>query len=125
MRQIRKQNGFAVLEATVVMPTIVTAVALGIALLYLFFAKLWLERTVYEGAICLSSTATRTTCESKLRRDVHNALPFGRLESLRMNRTSQRATTELRWVLGLPVTARRLTRLEFKSEIALPLVDGS
>lgn len=74
------QNGSAVVESMLSIPIVGFLVIGGSAILYLSFAKVWLNRGAREAAICLASPSPPNRCRNKLESTLKAGLPFGQTE---------------------------------------------
>ena len=89
------QRGSVAVESTVTLLVFSIILTGGFFILYLAFARVWLERQTYETLVCLGSTTRPDDCERALRLKVRLALPIGHLESVQASRTSSRAEVRL------------------------------
>jgi hypothetical protein len=112
-------KGTALVESAVAMSALALMTSATVATLYVSFARVWIERSAYEGAICLAGTTTVHACESRLRRGVGSALPIGSLSNVNLSRTSRTATVKMRFKVG----ERSLIHEE--KILALPLGEAS
>lgn len=74
------QKGSAVVESMLTVPIVGFLVIGGSAILYLSFAKVWLNRAARESAICLASPSPPNRCRNKLESTLKAGLPFGQTE---------------------------------------------
>ena len=74
------QKGSAAVESMLTLPIVGFLVIGGSAILYLSFAKVWLNRAAREAAICLVSPSPPNRCRNKLESTLKVGLPFGQTE---------------------------------------------
>ncbi len=115
---IRNQNGSALVETISSLALLIPVIVAGLVFSYFTFAKVWCDRTAYEGAVCLASLAKEDACQNRFRRDLQ-ALPIGRASQLTFNRSSDVTKVEFRFGIN--------NKLNFKthSELTLPLTSAA
>jgi len=112
----RTERGATVIEAVVALSVLAAVITTGFAIMYLAFARVWIERCSYEATICLASSKSEAGCERRLRRDIQTALPIGDLTHISLSRTDDRASVNVRFAMsGSEVIRHRDSR-------ALPLI---
>lgn len=74
------------MESLATLTFAVAALTGGASLSYAAFSRLYLKHAAYELAICLSTPQSIYQCERTFRSDVAQALPIGRIETLRSAR---------------------------------------
>jgi hypothetical protein len=112
------ERGSVLIESMTTLLALSLILTTGFAILYLAFARVWLDRQVYEGLICLASTARTNDCESILRRRVAFALPMGELSHVHLARTSYDASVRFSFF----IFGRR--GMQFEDQRRLPLFTG-
>lgn len=112
---VGNEKGSLMAEAALTMVALVGIVSGGLAICYFSFAHVWLERASYESLICLSTSASVSTCESKIRAMIRGGLPFGRLLSLQLERSENLARIDLRFSVYKHAT------LHLRQNLQLPL----
>jgi hypothetical protein len=119
MVTLMSQRGSVLLESTGTLLALSLFLTGGFLILYLAFARVWLDRHVYEAVVCLSSTARERDCEQALRKRVLFALPIGQLKNVQLSRTRDQATVRLSfWILDQRT-------MEFEEQRRLPLFSGT
>lgn len=111
----RREAGFATLEALVASGFVFAFVTAGIATSYFAFARAWLDRSAYEGSICLATDASRFACERELRAALVRALPFGSLNQLSVERSPSFVEVRGVWSISSAMSLR------FEDRRTLPL----
>lgn len=91
------QIGSATVESVLTIPIIGILVLGGSGILYMSFAKIWLDRSAREAAICLASPSPPNRCRSRLESALNAGLPIGRSEILvfRSDRTGSQVSIQL------------------------------
>ena len=108
-------RGSALIEAATAAATLCLLVSGGLSISYMAFARVWLERSVYEGVVCLATSSSIDDCRKNLVTAASSALPMGRVSELRLERNTKSAEIALRFrLLGREVIRVRDRR-------ALPL----
>jgi hypothetical protein len=118
MKPARNQRGSAALETIMTVTTLSLILIGGFTVTYASFAHVWLERAAYETLICLSTRASVSECETKLRESTANGLKIGTLSDLHLDRSKNQARIELKFSLENRVIVRQ------KQTLRLPLVSG-
>jgi hypothetical protein len=112
------ERGFALIESMGALGFVVLLVVTGLGVAYFSFARVYLDRTVYEAAICLATTATKSSCESSLRKSVSSALPLGEIGQLNLNRAFAEVDAHLTWkVNSLELRINKSLQLPLLSQI--------
>ena len=93
-------RGSAATEACVAAVSVITLCCGGMSALYAVFARVWLERSLYEITVCLAGEAGERACEKSLRSSVAFALPIGELRALKTHRSSRSTSAEIRFRIG-------------------------
>ena len=93
-------RGSAVTEACVAAVSVITLCCGGFSALYAVFARVWLERSLYELTVCLAGDAGERVCEKSLRSSVAFALPIGEVARLTSSRSSRATSAEIRFRIG-------------------------
>lgn len=89
---MRSQSGSVLLESAVVSVALSALISGGSLVLYVAFARVWIERQAYEAVVCLASLANASSCERDFRNRVNAALPIGRLSRVQIARTVRSAS---------------------------------
>jgi hypothetical protein len=112
------ERGSMMLESLLATTVLTLVITGGLALMYLCYVRVWIDRTAYEAAICLASSSnigadrmvpTTFPCEQAARAAVSAALPIGKIKSLLLQRSSSQAQAQARLVFeieGLPALER-------------------
>lgn len=112
----RTERGATAIEAVVALSVLAAVITTGLAIMYLAFARIWIERCSYEAMICLASSKPEAGCERDLRHNIRAALPIGDLTHVSLSRTEDRAVVNVRFMMnGSEVIRHRDSR-------ALPLI---
>jgi hypothetical protein len=93
-------KGTALVESAIAIGTITLVTSAGLVALYVSFARVWIERSAYEAAVCLAGTAKSHVCERRLRASVGNALPIGTVAKVTLFRTNRTAVVKMRFMIG-------------------------
>lgn len=117
--RLHTEKGSVAVESTVTLLVFSTIISSGFAVLYVSFARVWLDRQVYETLICLASTARTHSCERALRQRVELALPIGELRRVDVSRTSRRVDVRLGFHL------RDFKLIDLEDSRRLPLLTGA
>ena len=117
--RLHSEKGSVAVESTVTLLVFSMIISGGFAVLYISFARVWLDRQVYETLVCLSSTARTHSCESALRSRVDLALPIGELRRVQVSRTSSHAEVRLAFHL------EEFKLIELEDSRRLPLLVGA
>jgi hypothetical protein len=125
MRRAKDERGTVAIEAAFALLTISTAFAIGLSLVYYGFARIWIERSAYEAAICVareesrSRNQSRSRCTSELRQSLSRALPIGTISRAQITFSSSRVVVESDFKISSELTVRA------KQDLWLPLKSGS
>ncbi len=110
--------GFAMIESLATMAFCSVALAGGLTVTYVAFARMWLKRVSYEASICLSTPEPAYNCEKRLRQGTAEALPVGRIENVLLSRSRSSVETRFQWSLGE-------FKMRFLDQRPLPLLGPS
>ena len=111
----RDERGSVTVETTVAIIFATVVLTGGLVVSYAAFAKSWVERSSYEASICLATEATTSTCETRLRRDIEQALPLGQIETIQLRRSKSQVSVRGVWCLGPSI------RIHLNDDRSLPL----
>lgn len=109
------ERGFATLETLIASGFVFAFVSAGIATSYFAFARTWLDRSAYEGSICLATDSARGACEKRFRESVARGLPVGSLSRFAMIRAPSFVEVRGSWAIDSNFS------LSFEDHRALPL----
>lgn len=109
------ERGSALIEASVTLALSTTLAISGLTILYLGFARVWVDRNVYEALICLATDSPVRACEDALRTTIQGALPFGGIARVQMNRVRERVQVEIEFRIQNHIVLKR------KDSKALPI----
>ncbi len=91
------ERGSTLIEAATAAATLCLLVSGGLSISYMAFARVWLERSVYEGVVCLATSSSVEDCRNGLAKATGSALPIGRVSELRLARNTRSAEVALRF----------------------------
>lgn len=77
---LRNQRGSTLVEAVLAAPLIGMVIVACAVLIYLSFAKVWMNRAAREAAVCLASPSPPSRCRARLTNTLRLGLPIGRIE---------------------------------------------
>lgn len=77
---LRSQRGSTLVEAVLAAPLIGMVIVACAVLVYLSFAKIWMNRAAREAAVCLASPSPPSRCRARLTNTLRLGLPIGRIE---------------------------------------------
>jgi hypothetical protein len=77
---LRSQRGSTLVEAVLAAPLIGMVIVACAVLIYLSFAKVWMNRAAREAAVCLASPSPPSRCRARLTNTLRLGLPIGRIE---------------------------------------------
>lgn len=91
------QNGSTTLESVLMVPILGILILGSSGILYMSFAKIWLDRAAREAAVCLASPSPPTRCRVRLESTLTAGLPIGRTKILvfTSDRTGSRVSLQL------------------------------
>ncbi|MBN8539582.1 MAG: pilus assembly protein [Deltaproteobacteria bacterium] len=91
------QNGSTTLESVLMVPILGILILGSSGILYMSFAKIWLDRAAREAAVCLASPSPPTRCRVRLESTLTAGLPIGRTKILvfKSDRTGSRVSLQL------------------------------
>ncbi len=95
------QRGQALIESLVATMAISILIMGCLSTLYLAFAKLWLRHFSHEALICIASKNKATHCQNLFIKNMHSALPFGRLMVDEFFIFPDHLSIRARWSFGL------------------------
>lgn len=118
---VRGERGTAAIESMVAVSFLVTAIPLGLAVMYFSFARVWIDRNAYEALICLSTSASESKCRDDFRASLARVLHIGRLQSLHLQRMPLEAKIDLWFAISdrIRIHHRNSLRLPLEPENAL------
>lgn len=99
-RFIKNQMGFAMIESLATLAFCSVALAGGLTVSYVSFARVWLKRGAYEASICLSTPEPTYNCEKRLRESTAAALPVGRIENVLLSRSRTSVESRFQWSMS-------------------------
>ncbi len=95
------QRGQALIESIVATMAISILLMGSLSTLYLSFAKLWLRHFSHEALICVASQIEARKCQNQFIKNMHSALPFGRLMVDEFFIYSNYLVIRSRWSFGM------------------------
>jgi hypothetical protein len=116
------QNGTAALESVLLLPILGILILGSAGILYMSFAKIWLDRAAREAAVCLASPSPPNRCRARLETTLKAALPIGRTEILvfRSDRTGSRVSLQLQFDRSQRYSQRISAHSNFRKPIYFP-----
>lgn len=108
------ERGSVAVETASALAIVSTVLGMGFVLVYLAFAKAWLDRTTRETAVCMASSISKSKCRQKMQATLDSALPWGSSEVRRLRRDSNGSRVELRFNFGESYS------LESKAQVQSP-----
>lgn len=100
------ERGSAAVEATLATAFLLLLLSGGMIAAYLAFARVWLARNAYEGVICLATQAPVYICKQEVEKRIVFALPIGRVENMRLERSKNKAIVRLDFRLSPRIVLR-------------------
>ncbi len=121
---LKCQRGQALVESVIVMFTLSVIVMGSLSTLYFCFAKLWLRHFAHETLICLASQKSPTQCQKEFIKNMHSALPFGRLMVDELFVYPNLVAVRARWSFGMHDNLSHQSHFRIKEHqvLTLPLL---
>ncbi len=117
------QRGQALIESLVAIIAISIFLMGSLSALYVGFSKLWLKYFSHEALICIASQKEPVHCQNEFIKNMHSALPFGRLMIDEFFIFSDRLVIRSRWSFGMKddLTHKSHFRISERQELSLPI----
>lgn len=119
---LRNERGSTLVEVVLTAPLIGMAVVACAVLLYLAFAKIWMNRAAREAAICLASPSPPSRCRNRLENTLKLGLPIGRIEIREFQNSRFQTRVSLQMSIGQTETTEisRPTTIESSATFKKP-----
>ncbi len=116
------QNGTAALESVLTLPILGILIFGSSGILYMSFAKIWLDRAAREAAVCLASPSPPNRCRVRLESTLGAGLPIGRTEILvfRSDRRGSQVSLQLQFDRSRRYGQRISAHSTFRKPIYFP-----
>lgn len=124
---VSNQRGQALIESVVATMALSIILMGSLSTLYFCFSKLWLKHFTHEALICMASQREPIHCQNQFIKNMHTALPFGRLMVDEFFIFSDHLVIRSRWSFGLKddVAHKSHFRISERQQIDLPLSENS
>ncbi len=97
---LHNQRGSTLVETALAAPVIGMILVACAVLLYLAFAKVWMNRAAREAAICLASPSPPSRCRIRLENTLKAGLPIGQTEVREFRNSRYQTRVSLRMSFG-------------------------
>ncbi len=124
MKKKFNQRGQALVESVVAVVALSIILMGSLSTLYFCFSKLWLRHFTHEALICMASQREPIHCQNQFIKNMHGALPFGRLMVDEFFIFSDHLVVKARWSFGAKDDFQHQNhfRISEHQELRLPLV---
>ena len=116
VNNLRNHHGSSLIEVCLSLFLFQLVFCLGLPVLYLSFAHMWIHFQSQEALICLAERQQIPVCETQLRSRIRGELPWGQLSTAHLRIDGDQAESLVEFTLT--------NRLKFKIQKRMPLLPG-